>query len=385
MNVETIKELLSLLPVSNKVGNWGCGNGSYLSVASELWNSECKGFDIDQKNINQYIGPDHSYHIIDFNKEIPIWNCDLAICVSTIHYLKDDIGKLLIKGLCESSPMVLFSSAIPNIDNNFENAQWQSYWQNEFSKYGFHAYEIKDMFTHNQKIPLEFHQSLVLYSNQDLGKKVRYINLNLENTLQNPGITQLEHYIDNTHSDINNFWLGYDYENNKQPAAAYSFYLRAAERTTNKNLAYECLIRMSFCLRTVENRNESRYEKLLQAISTIPDRPEAYYFLCCFFEQGQKWIDIEKNSNIGLHFLRNRQRTLTDLDYKIYGLRFQKGLAYYWAGCIDQSDKIMKELNEIENLDESLKTPVQNNIQFIKDLPRVREFWQWRHTPKVSF
>jgi len=45
----------------------------------------------------------------------------------------------------------------------------------------------------------------------------------------------------------------------------------------------------------------------------------------------------------------------------------------------------MKELNEIENLDESLKTPVQNNIQFIKDLPRVREFWQWRHTPKVSF
>ena len=30
-------------------------------------------------------------------------------------------------------------------------------------------------------------------------------------------------------------------------------------------------------------------------------------------------------------------------------------------------------------------SPVQNNIQFIKDLPRVREFWQWRHTPKVSF
>jgi len=385
MNLDSIKEILSLLPSCSKVSDWGCGNGSYLSVASTLWDAECKGFDVDENNINQYIGPDHSYHILDFNKEIPLWNCDLAMCLSTIHHLKDDIGKMVVKGLCDSAPIVLFSSAIPNADNNFENAQWQSYWQEEFAKYGFHAYEIKDMFSYNQNIPLELHQSLILYSNKDLGKKIQYVNLNFENSLCNPSITQLEHYIDNTHNDLNNFWLGYDYENNKQPAAAYSFYLRAAERTTNKNLAYECLIRMSFCLRTVKNRNESQYEKLLQAIAIIPNRPEAYYFLCCFFEQGQKWIDIEKNSNIGLYFLRNQQKTLTNLEYKIYGLKFHKGLAYYWAGRIAESDKIMKELDASVNLDISLRIPVSNNIKFIKDLPREREFWQWRHTPKVSF
>ena len=385
MNLDTIKELLSLLPQCQRVSDWGCSNGSYLSVAANLWNAECKGFDINKDNINQYIGPDHSFHILDFNKEIPIWECDLAICLDTITYLKDNIGKMVVKGLCESAPMVLFSSLIPNIDNKFENPQWQSYWQNEFAKYGFHAYDIKDMLSYNQNIPLELQQSLILYSNKDLGKKVPYINLNLEHSLQNPGITKLENYINDTHNDLNNFWLGYDYENNKQPAAAYSFYLRAAERTSNKNLAYECLIRMSFCLRDVKERTESEYEKLLQAISIVPDRPEAYYFLCCYFERQTQWIDIEKNSNIGLYFLRNRQKTLTDLFYKTYGLKFQKGLGYYWAGRITQAEKIMKELNRTPDLDNSLKVPVTNNIEFITRMPRVRKFWQWRHTPSISF
>ena len=60
---------------------------------------------------------------------------------------------------------------------------------------------------------------------------------------------KLETYIEAPHVPENSYAIGYEYELMGQTASAMGFYLKCAELTDNKLLAYECLLRKAICFR----------------------------------------------------------------------------------------------------------------------------------------
>ena len=89
-------------------------------------------------------------------------------------------------------------------------------------------------------------------------------------------------FINDPYNDINNFELGYCYENIGQTASALSYYLRCAEFTNDKKLACECLLRMSLCLSKQGNRDTMEIVCIQHAISILPDSPEANYLMSLY-------------------------------------------------------------------------------------------------------
>lgn len=98
---------------------------------------------------------------------------------------------------------------------------------------------------------------------------------NLEKTL-------LE-YVENSDNPEINFWLGVQYENLNQTASAISLYLRCAERSNDKELQYESLIRSGLCFRKQGDRLISQKSCWQNAIYTLSNRPEAYMFMSQVF------------------------------------------------------------------------------------------------------
>ena len=70
------------------------------------------------------------------------------------------------------------------------------------------------------------------------------------------GIIQI---INTPYNDRKNFDLAYLYENEKQYAAAVSFYLRCAEFSNKKILMCESLIRASLCISKQGGRDQKEY------------------------------------------------------------------------------------------------------------------------------
>src|SRR5690606_27163248 len=92
-------------------------------------------------------------------------------------------------------------------------------------------------------------------------------------------LNKLHSYLENPNSSKTNIELAQAYEEKGQLAAAFSFYLRAAEIEQTTNLAYECLIKLGILLGQIGTREHNVEGILLNAISLRIERPEAYFFL----------------------------------------------------------------------------------------------------------
>ena len=97
-----------------------------------------------------------------------------------------------------------------------------------------------------------------------------------------------------------NFSIALEYEKIGHTASAFSHYLRCAERTTNADLVYECLIRGFYCFDAQKDRNFTTTHLLKQAINLMPKRPEAYYLLAKFYEKHHQWYECYTYSSIAI-------------------------------------------------------------------------------------
>ena len=94
--------------------------------------------------------------------------------------------------------------------------------------------------------------------------------------------TLLHNFIQTPDDPEINFSLGLYYDNIGQTAAALSFYLRTAERSSDDLLKYECLIRGSMCFDKQGTRKFTVKGLLQHAVALQPKRPEGYYLLSKF-------------------------------------------------------------------------------------------------------
>lgn len=175
---------------------------------------------------------------------------------------------------------------------------------------------------------------------------------------------QLTKYACDVDNPENNLYLGYCYYQQGHTAPALSFFLRCAERTNNKLLAYEALIYGYLCYREQKIRDETARSLIMHAICLLPKRPEARWLFSIFFEHKHQWMDSYYHAIRGLQYADNELEPL-----KIYndypgkgGLLFQKAISGYWWGKNEECKTILIDLYQNYNLGENYKKLIEENL-----------------------
>ncbi len=202
-------------------------------------------------------------------------------------------------------------------------------------------------------------------------RKFEWLNIMLLSDFYNnflkihPYSQMLGQFVDSPEDDLVNFYLGLEYHNDGQTAAAISFYLRSAERTEDILLKYECLLRASMCFDTQGSRGNSVIGLLQHAVALLPNRPEAYYFLSRYYERTEKWFEGYMLASIGVkNIVTDLPKLRTDINYPgYYGLLFEKAVNGWWCGLCSESLDLLKNIAYNYILDEPHKKAVIKNLQ----------------------
>jgi FkbM family methyltransferase len=163
-----------------------------------------------------------------------------------------------------------------------------------------------------------------------------------------------------------NYQVGLLYEELGQWAAAISFYLRTAERTNIKELAYECLIKIGLMFDRPKNRGNSVRGMYKKAVLVCPERPEAYFLLARYYERETDYVSAYTWACLGEKFSDMESPPLRSwVEYPgKYGIKFEKAVAGWWWGQEKESRLLFRELAEEfhEKMDEAHTNSVYVNI-----------------------
>jgi hypothetical protein len=172
-----------------------------------------------------------------------------------------------------------------------------------------------------------------------------------------------------------NYNLAKWYENEGHTAPAHTYYLRAAERAENDNLAYQALIRASFCYKSQGSRDGTEKVLLENALNLLPQRPEAYYFLSLLYERKQEWQNSYTYANLGLQQTIDNVLDLPEFKGK-YLLIFQKAVSAWWWGRGMESRKLFHSLVDDywNEMDETHKRSVEDNVTRLGSGPESQAF-----------
>jgi len=173
--------------------------------------------------------------------------------------------------------------------------------------------------------------------------------------------------------------LAKEYDKLDQDAAALTYYLRAAEfcdgKTYNeKLLQYRALIMGAKCFADQKNRQVTVYSLLKMAITVLPNRPEAYYFMCDYCEENGEWRESLVHSTIGLLFA-DIELSIGDSDINYPG---KQGLIYHNASGswkdngTDESKRLLFNMAYDNNVETEWKNKAigwLNNIGYPSYIP----------------
>ena len=180
-----------------------------------------------------------------------------------------------------------------------------------------------------------------------------------------------------------------EYHRIGQTAAAISYYLRAAERTDDDNLAYDCLVLIGMCFDAQGNRNYTVKSMYNAAITLIPNRPEAYYHLAKKLEWEKLYFEAYTNTEIAIKMC-DITRSYPTLGYPgKWGMLFQKAVCAWWRGRGMEARKLFQILlNEHwTEIDEHHKSVIAQNIVSLGSGPESYAFRMYdkKMYPKLRY
>lgn len=184
-------------------------------------------------------------------------------------------------------------------------------------------------------------------------------------TIMNISNDPLVAYAYDTENAIKNFELARWYHLQEQTGAASSYYLRAAERSDDSILVYECLLHMASCFNHQKNRNYTVRGLYQHAINLLPQRPEAYFFSSRFEEWNKMYADSYTIASIGLNFCDFDLEPLPTIhEYPgKFGIVFEKAVSAYWWGKSQESRDLFQDLKNNYELDKTHYDLVAMNLQ----------------------
>jgi FkbM family methyltransferase len=145
-----------------------------------------------------------------------------------------------------------------------------------------------------------------------------------------------------------NYRVALLYEQLGQWAAALSFFLRTAERTPDKNLTYECLIKIGLMFDRPRGRGNSVRGMYKKAMLICPTRPEAYFLLARHYEREKDYVSSYTWACLGEQFSDIDSPPLRSwIEYPgRYAIKFEKAVAGWWWGHEKESRRLFRELAE---------------------------------------
>lgn len=178
---------------------------------------------------------------------------------------------------------------------------------------------------------------------------------------------KLNNFLDDPQNPLTNFYLGYDYDLNGQTASAVSYYLRAAERTTDTNIQYESLLRIAKCFERQKNRNFTVSGLYTRAITVDPHRPEAYFLFAEFYYNTKDWQNCYLYTTLGLSLTtKHKEKTLTNIGYDgIIGLEYYKAVSGWYVGFYKQSKELIQKIQTTNELAIKYKNLLEVDIKAI--------------------
>lgn len=188
----------------------------------------------------------------------------------------------------------------------------------------------------------------------------------------------LYNYAMDTENPDTNFALAFEYEKIGQTASAITYYLRAADRTDDLDLAYECLLHIASCFNAQKNRDYTVIGLYQRAISLLPKRPEAYFLYSRYEEWRTQYASSYTIATLGLTIADFDATPLkTDVNYPgKYGLIFEKAISAYWWGKGKESRELLYGLADEywDVMDQKHKDSVENNIARLGFGPESQAF-----------
>ncbi len=172
-----------------------------------------------------------------------------------------------------------------------------------------------------------------------------------------------QYSLDTENPDLN-FKIAMWYENSGHNAPALSYYLRCAERTEDKLLAYEALIHGSNCYDRQGTRDGTAKGILQQAMCLYPERPEARFLLSRFSERRQWWQDCYIYASEALDNCDFDSEPLkSDVEYPgKYGLLYEKAVSSWWWGKIEETRELLLDIKQNYQLNEMYFKLVEEHL-----------------------
>lgn len=188
--------------------------------------------------------------------------------------------------------------------------------------------------------------------------------------------------------------LAREYDRLEQGAAAFSFYLRAADMSPGQEwsqrwLQYKCMILGSFIYDRNKNRDHSTEGLLKIAIETMPERPEAYYFLAKFKRDRNDWRDALMYSSIGISNIENgtlEEAPDDDVGYPGHDhLRFIYAQSKWKTDGRDASKNLIFDLKYKRTIDSKLDKEVTELLSNTGYPSTLAYYWEDYHAYKFPF
>jgi FkbM family methyltransferase len=178
-----------------------------------------------------------------------------------------------------------------------------------------------------------------------------------------------------TENPEKNYRLAQWYEEQGHTGPAHTYYLRAAERSEDKNFSYMSLLRSAICCKKQQTREVTEKSLIDSALVLLPERPEAYYLLCLFYEKKQDWQNCYLYASLGLSCYKNELEDIDIPEYKgKYLLIYQKAISSWWWGKGKETRELFDILtNEYwELMNDDYKKLINNNLVNILKQPEIK-------------
>lgn len=165
-----------------------------------------------------------------------------------------------------------------------------------------------------------------------------------------------------------NFALAEAYVDQKQYASAAGFYLRAAEYgyKTHPLITYASLLKMALCWSSQGDRNRTVHNNIMQAVTYLPNRPEAYFLLARIHERNKEYQQCYMYAEMGLLYATTsfHNPLPSHVDYNgAYCLMFEKAVAGWWLGRKEESKVLFQHLLDDHQMAPEYVSGCLNNMK----------------------
>jgi SAM-dependent methyltransferase len=153
----------------NSVLDAGCGVGTWLAEFDRNGVRDYLGIDGDYVDVSQLSIPEKRFRPTDLRRRFNVGSFDLTCSLEVAEHLPASSADDFVASLVASSPIVVFSAAIPyqgGVDHI--NEQWPTYWAQKFKANGYAVFDpLRAAIKNNRGIEVWYRQNILVYCRPD--------------------------------------------------------------------------------------------------------------------------------------------------------------------------------------------------------------------------